>query len=449
MSTQTNQHFNAASRESLPDKLMNLEVFGMSIHLFAAAATVILVAHAFDVLPGGLVGGLSISFVIGAVFGEIGKRLPFWNRYIGGAPVLIFLGTAWLVYAGLMSEREVAVITDFIKNYKFIDLFIAVLITGSILSVNRVLLRRSLVGYIPSILFAVAGAAALGIACGMMFGISPGETIMLYVLPIMGGGNGAGAVPLAEIYQQATGNSAEAYYSVAISILTIANIIAIAAASILDRLGKKYSNLTGDGELVRKGKFKIPEDDKPGRKITPRDLAVGLLLACTAYTLGHILSKIVPSFAGVSIHRYAYMVIVVAVMNMSGIVPVELKIGAQKMSQFFSKQMLWVLMVGVGVAYTDLGEIIAAISLTNIIMATMIVLGAVIGGALGGRVAGFYEIETAITAGLCMANRGGSGDLEVMAASKRMHLISYAQISSRLGGGIVLVIASVAFGILA
>ena len=143
------------------------------------------------------------------------------------------------------------------------------------------------------------------------------------------------------------------------------------------------------------------------------------------------------------------MVIVVAVMNMSGIVPVELKIGAQKMSQFFSKQMLWVLMVGVGVAYTDLGEIIAAISLTNIIMATMIVLGAVIGGALGGRVAGFYEIETAITAGLCMANRGGSGDLEVMAASRRMHLISYAQISSRLGGGIVLVIASVAFGILA
>ena len=448
MSTQPN-NLHAPLHENLLDKFLRLEIFGMSIHLFAAATTVILVAHAFDVLPGGLVGGLSISFVIGAIFGEIGKRLPFWNRYIGGAPVLIFLGTAWLVYTGLMSDREVAVITDFIKNYQFIDLFISVLITGSILSVNRVLLRRSLIGYIPSIIAAVTGAAILGILCGILFGISPSETIMLYVLPIMGGGNGAGAVPLAEIYQQATGNPADAYYSVAISILTIANIIAIAAASVLHRFGEKYTHFSGEGELVRRGKFLIPEDDKPSRKITHRDLAVGLLLACTSYTLGHIMSQIIPPVAGINIHRYAYMVIIVAVLNMSGIVPVELKVGAKKMSQFFSKQMLWVLMVGVGVAYTDLGEIIAAISLTNIVMATVIVIGAILGGALGGKLAGFYEIETAITAGLCMANRGGSGDLEVMAASKRMHLISYAQISSRLGGGIVLIIASIAFGILA
>jgi Na+/citrate or Na+/malate symporter len=48
-----------------------------------------------------------------------------------------------------------------------------------------------------------------------------------------------------------------------------------------------------------------------------------------------------------------------------------------------------------------------------------------------------------------MANRGGSGDIEVLGASNRMNLISYAQISSRLGGGIILVIASIVFGILA
>ncbi|KSB85909.1 hypothetical protein LFZ31_24385 [Salmonella enterica subsp. enterica serovar Newport str. S09097] len=32
-----------------------------------------------------------------------------------------------------------------------------------------------------------------------------------------------------------------------------------------------------------------------------------------------------------------------------------------------------------------------------------------------------------------MANRGGSGDLEVLSACNRMNLISYAQISSRPG----------------
>ncbi|WP_257593356.1 2-hydroxycarboxylate transporter family protein, partial [Klebsiella pneumoniae] len=51
-----------------------------------------------------------------------------------------------------------------------------------------------------------------------------------------------------------------------------------------------------------------------------------------------------------------------------------------------------------------------------------------------------------LQAGEIVGGRGGSGDLEVLSACNRMNLISYAQISSRLGGGIVLVIASIVFG---
>ncbi|MEA5720428.1 2-hydroxycarboxylate transporter family protein, partial [Salmonella enterica subsp. enterica serovar Virginia] len=39
-----------------------------------------------------------------------------------------------------------------------------------------------------------------GIVIGLCFGIPVDRIMMLYVLPIMGGGNGAGAVPLSEIY---------------------------------------------------------------------------------------------------------------------------------------------------------------------------------------------------------------------------------------------------------
>ena len=82
-----------------------------------------------------------------------------------------------------------------------------------------------------------------------------------------------------------------------------------------------------------------------------------------------------------------------------------------------------------------------------LLIAALIVLGAILGSGLVGWLVGFYPIETAITAGLCMANRGGSGDLAVLGAAKRMELISFAQISSRLGGGLMLIIASVVFGI--
>jgi len=141
------------------------------------------------------------------------------------------------------------------------------------------------------------------------------------------------------------------------------------------------------------------------------------------------------------------MVVLVAIANIAGVIPAELRVGANKLQGYFSKQFLLVIMCGVGIALTDLGELIAAFTFGNVLIAALIVVGAILGSGLVGWLVGFYPIETAITAGLCMANRGGSGDLAVLGAAKRMELISFAQISSRLGGGLMLIIASVVFGI--
>lgn len=426
--------------------LLQFKIFGMPLPLYAFALITILLSHYNNALPNDLVGGFALMFIIGAIFGEIGKRLPLFNKYIGGAPVMIFLVAAYFVYAGIFTQKEIDTITNVMDVSNFLNLFIAVLITGSILSVNRKLLIKSLLGYIPTILMGILGAAIFGIAIGMCFGISIERVLMLYVLPIMGGGNGAGAVPLSEIYHSVTGRSREEYYSTAIAILTIANIFAIIMAAVLDIIGKKYTWLSGEGELVRKASFKVDEDEKAGN-VTHREIAVGMVLSTTCFVLAYVLSKkLLPGIGSVQIHTFAWMVLIVAGLNASGMCSAEIKEGAKRLSNFFSKQLLWVLMVGVGVCYTDLQEIIDALTLANIIIAAVIVFGAVVGAALGGWLIGFFPVESAITAGLCMANRGGSGDLEVLSACNRMNLISYAQISSRLGGGIVLVIASVVFG---
>ncbi|WP_366798282.1 2-hydroxycarboxylate transporter family protein [Treponema denticola] len=85
---------------------------------------------------------------------------------------------------------------------------------------------------------------------------------------------------------------------------------------------------------------------------------------------------------------------------------------------------------------------IGAFSISYVVLVLLVVIGAIIGAGLIGKLVGFYPIEAAITAGLCMANMGGTGDVAVLTASKRMELMPFAQISSRLGGAFIILLAS-------
>ncbi|MBS4538408.1 2-hydroxycarboxylate transporter family protein [Clostridium sp. D2Q-11] len=426
------------------------KLFGMPVHVFAIFAIVIIAGMATGSLSTDLAGGFAVLFLLGIVFGEIGDRIPIWKEYIGGGSILAFLGAAYLVYKGILPEKYVDSVVVFMDDSDFLTLFISVLITGSILAVNRKLLIRSFIGYVPAILGGLAFAFLFGGIAGLIVGVPFKEIAIKYVLPIMGGGNGAGAIPLSEIWEEVTGQPRDAYYSFAISILTIANIVAIFIGAILNKIGQMRPNLTGNGEeLIRNSKALLTDEDNKETKTTFRDVAAGLILATTFYSLGRLFSKaLLPSIGGVVIHHFAYMVIFVAIFNALGLIPEELRSGAKKLQKFFTGQFIWVIMAGVGIAFTDLGELVAAITLSNVFIAAFVVIGAVLGSAIVGYFVGFFPIDTAVTAGLCMANRGGSGDIAVLGASKRMDLISYGQISSRIGGGMVLVIGSIVFGLI-
>ncbi len=72
---------------------------------------------------------------------------------------MIFLVAAYFVYAGIFTQKEIDAISNVMDKSNFLNLFIAVLITGAILSVNRKLLLKSLLGYIPTILAGIVGAS--------------------------------------------------------------------------------------------------------------------------------------------------------------------------------------------------------------------------------------------------------------------------------------------------
>lgn len=145
------------------------------------------------------------------------------------------------------------------------------------------------------------------------------------------------------------------------------------------------------------------------------------------------------------IHRLAFLVILVALLNVANVVPDEVKAGAKRMQTFFSKHCIWILMAAVGFG-TDV-KILYALTIPNLLIALAIVYGAVGFIMVLARKMKFYPVEAAITAGLCMANRGGAGTFAVLGAADRMELMSFAQISSRIGGAMMLILGSVIFGI--
>lgn len=127
-------------------------------------------------------------------------------------------------------------------------------------------------------------------------------------------------------------------------------------------------------------------------------------MAISLYAAGTLLGKsLLPTVFGVAIHPFAWMIVVVTILAMLGWVPQETKAAAKRLQSFMSSCLVLTIMVGVG-ADTDLNQLMAAITLSNVVISFLIVVGAILGSAIVGQWVGFYPIDSAITAGLCMAN---------------------------------------------
>lgn len=273
--------------------------------------------------------------------------------------------------------------------------------------------------------------------------------MMNYVLPIMGGGTGAGAIPMSEMWSSKTGRPASEWFAFAISILTIANVMCIIIGALLNKLGEIKPSLTGNGNLVIDDEKEVIKDKEVEVKPELGDTAGAFVLTGILFSLAHILGRIWSTFGlPFEMHRLAFLILLTMFLNISGIVPDRVKAGAKRMQTYFSKHTIWILMAAVGFT-TDVKEIVAALAPANLLIALGIVLGAVIFIMLASKIMKFYPVEAAITAGLCMANRGGAGDVAVLGAANRMELMSFAQISSRIGGAMMLIIGSILFGIFA
>ncbi|MCL2007253.1 MAG: 2-hydroxycarboxylate transporter family protein [Treponema sp.] len=422
-------------------KSSGFQIYNMPLPVYAAVFAVVMIASYLNVIPAGMIGGFALTITIGAFFNEIGARLPIVKTYFGGGPIIVIFGSAALVYFGILNTRTVGIVDTIMRGGGLLDFVIAALITGSILGMNRKLLVKAVFGYIPAIIGGIIVSFGLVFIFGAISGYGGVNAMLMIAVPIMGGGMGAGAVPLSQIYAAQSGLTPESMLAIMVPAVALANALAIIAGALLDTIGKKYPKLSGNGQLMQgfsnenaQSKDDIKDDSLP---LTVGNLGMGLLLSVAFYCLGTIIGRFIPG-----LHPYAWMIIMVAVVKVAGILPSRVEIACSQWFQFAIANWTIVILCGIGIVYTDLNDVIAAFSPTYLLLVFITVLGGILGAGLVGRLVRFYFVESAITAGLCMANMGGTGDVAVLSAAKRMPLMPFAQISSRIGGAIMLLLAS-------
>ena len=447
------------------EEYRGFKIFALPPKYFALFAVVVLLSAMLGVLPGGMAGCFAFMIVCGAILQEVGDNLPIVNTFLGGGPVVIIFGMGFLRYVKFFGIFDVMsgiigktgftqILMQNVDNFfrpagAFLDFYIAALITGSILGMNRKLLVKAAARYFPAIFGAIIVSFSLVAVAGHFSGFGAVKALLLIALPIMGGGMGAGAVPLSKIFESSGTMTAEEAISIMNPAVAIGNATSIVLAGLLVKiLASKFFN--GQGQLMKAGadddpaEFEIsPEMQKKRDHITVTNLGIGLLAATTFFAWGYIVAgiwiKLVPA---VNIHAYAWMIISVALCKVFNILPEFIEICCYQWFQFVMKNLTSMLMVGIGLCYLSLDVVISSFSMMYLLMCFLACIGAFVGAGIVGAFAGFYPVEAGITAGLCMSNMGGTGDVAVLSAAHRMELMPFAQISSRLGGAIILIIGS-------
>ncbi|MFP3043880.1 2-hydroxycarboxylate transporter family protein [Treponema primitia] len=449
MATQTN------SNGLVEKEKRSFELFGMPWYFFIIFSAVVLIATYLGKLPKGMIGAFPLMIVVGTLFWLIGDNAPIIKTFLGGGAIVVIFGSAALNTFKILPEAAVKIIDNFEVAEGFLDFYIAALITGSIMGMNRKLLIRAAVRYLPAVLGGVVVALGLAALAAVLIGYKEGPrgAVLFVALPIMGGGMGAGAVPLSKIFGEGMGREAGEMLSMMIPAVALGNALAIVAGGLLNRIGKVKTSLTGgtgvnaqlllvQGTIADELKID-PVYQKARDSLSLVQMGAGLFIATTFFALGAVINKFVPT-----IHSYAWMILSVAFVKALGILPQKFEICCYQWYQFVMTNLTAVLLVGIGISYTNLNQIALAFTPQYLILVFVTVLGAILGSGIVGRLVGFYPIDSAITAGLCMANMGGTGDVAVLSASKRMELMPFAQISSRIGGAFILILSSVILQIL-
>ena len=412
------------------------------IGIIPVPAYFVLVALLVTFSATGHVGG-EIAMVVGIMaafaftLGEIGNRLPV-IRHIGGGAVLVTFVPSYLAFKGWIPTSAVKVVGDFFRSTNVLSLFIAVVIVGSILSMDRTILIKGFAKiFVPLALGSVV-AATVGTVTGSVLGLGAFDTFFFIVVPIMGGGVGEGAIPLSIGYAGITGISQGEVLARVLPAILVGNLTAIILAGALNYLGKRRPGLTGEGRLQPTGDTDLNEQaDTAKCDGNMQNIAAAIMVAVALYLCGVLAFQLLHFPAPV------VMLFMAVLLKLGHGVTPRIQSGSYAAYKFCLIAVAYPMLFAFGVVLTPWDKLVAGFAPANLITIVATVSAMVLTGFLTARWVNLYPIESAIITGT-HSGMGGAGDIAILSAGNRLRLMPFAQIATRIGGGITVTVALIA-----
>ncbi|WP_168198653.1 2-hydroxycarboxylate transporter family protein [Nesterenkonia sp. NBAIMH1] len=419
-------------------------IMGLPLHWFGIFFVVIAACAMLGVLPNTMLAGFAVVILVGGLLNWIGGRVPVLRNY-GLPTVLAILTPAVLLHFGLFPEsfaENMEIFTDG-SEIGFIDFYVASLIAGSILGMPRALLLKAGARIAVPLLGTIAVVFVLIGTLGAVLGFGMREAVLFVAAPVMGGGVGAGIVPMSGIYADQLGGDAGSFVAQLIPAVIIANILTIFCAGVFNGMTYKgqqfFLGFNGNGQIVRvegsADQFKAKPKPTGG---TFNVLAIGLTTAATLFLAGTLIAEFVPG-----LHAYAWTILLAATIKIFGLMPAAFEDAVSTWFGFVSGTLTPALLVGISITYFEFDELGALLSDWRypVLVLAAVLTAVIVSGALGWLVKMYYA-ETSIAIGMGMTDMGGTGDVAVVSAANRLELMPFLQVSSRIGGAIVLLVVS-------
>jgi len=414
-------------------KVTTLKVGVVPLPLYIVIACIIFTASIYGKLPADMIGGFATIMIMGIFLGEAGKNIPILKN-IGGPAILCLFVPSYMLYAHILNPTSVKAITAVMKTSNFLYLYISVLVAGSILGMNRKILIKGFTRMFVPLIIGTIAAISAGILVGLFFGYTPYRTFFFIVMPIIAGGIGEGILPLTLSYSEILHQGQQVFVAQMIPAALLGNVIAIVSAGLLKRLGEKKPKLSGDGVLVKSGNDDMV-DTTPDKAIDFSLMGAGLLIACSLFIFGSLVSKFIP------IPGPVIMIFTAALLKILKLMPEKMEQGAHQLYKFISGSLTYPLMIGLGVLFVPWADLVSAITPSYVAICASTVIAMIASGFFIGKYVNMYPVDAAIVTA-CHSGLGGTGDVAILSASSRMELMPFAQIATRIGGASMVVVAA-------